>query len=236
LAAAAPLLRDGKGALRNRIEAATPGLWQELEKEICAAEIGESYRYLQSIGKGDKAAFGFKKGLMGSLSGDTLWFLIPVYQSDPQAPGNAVALEAGTIRAADETGGEKESREDPLAGGGGKATYFFRLMGRKEYAESAASGAPDSRIDEWIRCFNRAMLAVNFRREPIYLSEEKLREPAYRHYRYSLARLPELLMLRGLFIGRVIHRTPDQWRADVDDLLRFNVGSDDDALRWKKGE
>jgi hypothetical protein len=236
LSAAAALLRDGKAALRSRLDDLAPGLWRELERELRASEIGESYEYLQSLGRPEKTAFGFKRGLLGSLSGDMIWFLIPIYSADPQTPGNALAMEAGTIRKADDSEAAPASGEDPLIGGSGKATYFFRLVSRSEYGAAAVAGTLDRNIDEWIRRFNRAMLAVNFRREPVYLSAEKLQQPEYQHYRYSLQRLPELRMLREHFIGRVVHRSQAQWQQDVAEILHFNVYSGDDALRWKKGE
>jgi hypothetical protein len=236
LAAAASLLRDGKAALRSRIEDLAPGLWRELETKIIAAEIGESYRHLLSLGQAEKVAFGFKRGLMGSLSGDMIWFLIPIFSVDPAIPGNAVAMEAGVIRNAGDGEEATAVGEEPMIGGGGKATYFFRLLSRGEYGAVANAGKLEQQFEEWISRFNRAMLAVNFRREPVYLSNEKLQQPEYRHYRFSLRQLPELQMLRDHFIGRVIHRNQDQWQTDVAELLRFNVSSSDDAVRWKKGE
>jgi hypothetical protein len=236
LSAAAALLRDGKAALRSRLDDQAPGLWRELESALLTSEIGESYRHLQALGKAEKAAFGFKRGLMGSLSGDTIWFLIPIYSVDPQIPGNALAMEAGTIRKANDSDAVPASGDDPLIGGSGKATYFFRLVSRNEYGKAAVAGTLDRNIDECIRRFNRAMLAVNFRREPLYLSNEKLQQPDYQHYRYSLQRLPELRMLRDHFIGRVVHRGKAQWQQDVAELLHFNVSSKDDGGRWEKGE
>ncbi|MGB8780288.1 MAG: hypothetical protein WCD81_06520 [Candidatus Bathyarchaeia archaeon] len=32
-----------------------------------------------------------------------------------------------------------------------------------------------------------------------------------------------LQVLRSLYIGRVMHASPDQWKRDVIDLLRFNL-------------
>jgi hypothetical protein len=77
------------------------------------------------------------------------------------------------------------------------------------------------------------MLSINFRREPIYLSEKKLKEPQYQKYVYSIHRLPELRDLRGLFIDRVVHSSKEQWKKDVTDLLEFNVRSNDDNEKWK---
>jgi len=79
------------------------------------------------------------------------------------------------------------------------------------------------------------MLDINFRREPIYLPDEKLEEPQYRKYKFAVQRLPGLQTLRHLFIGRVIHASPEQWKQDVMDLLKFNVSTKDDTAKWTKG-
>ncbi len=61
-----------------------------------------------------------------------------------------------------------------------------------------------------------------------------LLRPQYESYRFSIARIPELQTLRRLYIGRVIHNTPEQWKADIMDLLAFNVSTTDDNLPWSK--
>jgi hypothetical protein len=48
--------------------------------------------------------------------------------------------------------------------------------------------------------------------------------------------MPSLRMLRRLFIGRVIHASPKQWKDDVTSLLAFNAKSLDDTEKWKKGD
>ncbi len=78
----------------------------------------------------------------------------------------------------------------------GKASYFFN--------------APDLDAER----FARALRAVNFRREPIYLSPEHLSTPRYESYLHSVDRIPELKELRSLFIARVPHRKPEQWQRD----------------------
>jgi len=78
------------------------------------------------------------------------------------------------------------------------------------------------------------MLTTNFRREPIYLSDEKLIEPQYTRYRFAIQKLSALQTLRRLFIGRVIHSSLEQWKQDVAELLKFNVTTLDDSVRWAK--
>jgi hypothetical protein len=53
-------------------------------------------------------------------------------------------------------------------------------------------------------------------------------------YKTAFQRLASLQLLRELFIGRVIHSNPDQWRKDVLDLLKFNVSTVNDQEKWRK--
>ncbi|MCL5010691.1 MAG: hypothetical protein M1127_00555 [Patescibacteria group bacterium] len=179
------LIKEGKATSKKAIEAVSPDLFKKLEAALMKTEVKEEYGFLKSQGKQDKSDIGFKKGLMGKLTGDYFWFFIPVC-------GNAVAFE---------TAGEKET---------GRATYFFR------------AGAA-SQTDDLIKKINRGLSAINFRREPIYLPEEKLEEPEYAKYKFSMAKIPEIKLMRELFIGRIIHKDDKQWQADVKKLLEFNV-------------
>lgn len=228
---------DGRAVARKTIEEAVPGLWPTFEERILDSPLGEEYRVLTALGEAERTAVGFKRGLAGDLGGDYLWFLVPIYGRDTGQGGNAIALEAGNIRpeTADAPPGAEAAGEDAVFETEGRATYFFRLLSRLEYARMKDRSGMDRRFDDFIRAFNRAMQEIHFRREPIYLPEKRLAEPQYARYRHALKRLPELALLRGLFIGRVIHKSPDQWRTDVEDLLRFNTRSVTDGEKWSKG-
>jgi hypothetical protein len=80
------------------------------------------------------------------------------------------------------------------------------------------------------------MIEINFRREPVYLPEERFDEPQYSKYKLAVEKIPSLRTLRTLFIGRVIHSSSEQWKEDVLNLLRYNVVTQDDHARWNKGE
>jgi len=214
---AALVMREGKAARRVDIESIAGDLWKELEGKLSSLGVNEEYDYLKSLSQEERISIGFKRDLMGELTGEYVWFLIPIYGTDPRKPGNAVAMEAAS--------GES----------GGKATYFFRIVGRKEYP-----GYQDIRdlhdvYDELLKTINKCMLEINFRREPIYLPDESLKDPRYARYRHAVDRMPSLRTLRRLFIGRVSHRTREQWQEDVTDLLKFNVEATDDDLKWMKG-
>ena len=118
--------------------------------------------------------------------------------------------------------------------GGGKATYFFRIVSGKNYPALKNIQDMHREVDNFIKVINRCMLAINFRREPIYLSDEKLADPQYTRYKFAIQKLQALRTLRSLFIGRVIHSSPAQWKQDVAELLKFNVTTLDDSVRWAK--
>jgi hypothetical protein len=78
------------------------------------------------------------------------------------------------------------------------------------------------------------MLDINFRREPIYISDEKLDEAEYTKYKIAIQKIPSLRILRDLYVGRIIHSSPEQWKNDVLELLRFNTVTKNDSDKWKK--
>lgn len=214
---ASRFMKEGRAARRTDLDAISPELWAELEKKLEAGGIKEEYDFLKSLAQKERICIGLKRGLLGDLTGEYIWFLIPIYNINPKEPGNAVAMEA--------ISGEE----------GGKATYFFRIVSRKDYPNFKNIDALHREADNFIAKINRCMLAINFRREPIYLPDERLDEPQYQKYKFAITKIPALRELRQLFVGRVIHRTPEQWKNDVMDLLRFNVSVTDDSMRWEKG-
>lgn len=213
---AARFMKEGKAARRSDIESLSPELWKRLEMQLEVAGLNEEYGFLKSLSQQDKICIGFKRGLLGDLTGDYIWFLIPVYSTNSQDPGNAVAMEAASEE------------------GGGKATYFFRIVSRKEYPAFKNIQDMHKEVDTFIKGINRCMLATNFRREPIYLSDEKLADPRYTRYNFAIQKLPALQTLRRLFIGRIIHSSLEQWKQDVAELLKFNVTTLDGSARWAK--
>ena len=78
-------------------------------------------------------------------------------------------------------------------------------------------------VDEFIERFNRCMIAINFRREPIYLSQETIDQPKYNHYRVAVGAMRELQFLREHFIGRVYHRSLEQWKEDLIKMIPQEV-------------
>ncbi|MEM2144468.1 MAG: hypothetical protein QW279_03845 [Candidatus Jordarchaeaceae archaeon] len=247
----AKLMKEGRLTKRSDVESVSPKLWTALEKKLGTIGIKEEYDFLKSMSQQEKICIGIKRGLIGELTGDYFWFFVPIYSTDPKKPGNAVAMEAASVKTApsketsvedtsnmdtsnEEASGEEASEEGISGEGVGRATYFFRIVSRKDYPKFKDLEDLHKEFDELTKRMSRCMRDINFRREPIYLPDERLDEPKYLKYKFALLRSPSLRILRSLFIGRVIHSSPEQWKKDVADLLKFNVSTQDNSATWKK--
>jgi len=124
------------------------------------------------------------------------YFFVPRSRSHPDRPANLVAWEA-TNR-------------------GGRATYFFRLVPETDAGLLADPAKATAAIEDGIRMINKALLVLNFRREPIYLPSATI-ESNVRYYRYAIAcrRIPALRRLRESFVCRILHTSVEAWEGKV---------------------
>lgn len=210
------LIRDGKSVKKEDLDLLSKSLWPQMEYKLQSTGLSEEYNFLKAMGQMDKISIGLKKGLMGNLTGEYIWFLIPIYSLSHELPGNIVAMES--------VSSENE----------GRATYFFKIMNRAEYNKLQSIDELNKRADKFIMLLNYCMLVINFRREPIYLSRSQLTKPQYIKYLYSIENQPALKLIRKHFIGRVIHSNPEQWKKDTLDIIQFNSSEASDTDMWKK--
>jgi len=206
--AASRLLKEGRAARRQDLEDVSPDLFKALEARLRAQGMGAEYDHLVSRGEKDLLRIGIKRSLVPTQEEDYMWFMIPILGRD----GNAVAMEA--------TSGP----------GGGRATYFFRVTSRSGY-EILDKDEQREAADRGMDTLTNGLRDINFRRQPIYLADDKLQAPQYSKYRYSIALMPSLRDLRYLFIGRVAHTSPEEWTDKVNELLAFNSKAKGDE-RW----
>lgn len=208
---AARLLREGRAAKQGELEQIDPAIAKGLEQQLISFGIEHEYDFLSSLAETKQQCIGFKRELVAVNSSEYIWFLIPIPKS------NIIAMEAS-------------SGPDS-----GRATYFFRIVSRAEFPGLDPDQVREM-ADRLVMEISYCMLAINFRREPIYLPEEKLDEPRYSKYLHSVRIIPGLAKLREHFVGRVFHRNTEQWENDVKELLQFNVSIDDDNPKWAKGD
>ena len=67
---------------------------------------------------------------------------------------------------------------------------------------------PGEPVDTAVAALNRGLVALNFRREPVYLDARTLEsELRYRHYAIAQRKVPDLAPRPQAFVGRAIHMT-----------------------------
>ena len=127
-----------------------------------------------------------------------LWFFVPL--ADGDRPLNAVAQEITSEK--------------------GHATYVFRLMPPEQFetARSAGDAALAGAVTAAIARLNRALLTLNFRREPIYLTDEQIATGRWARYRAAVRKLDYLQWARAAFVGRAIHNST--WEQQLLELAK----------------
>jgi hypothetical protein len=166
---------------------------------------------------------------MGSLTGTYTWLLFPLRDPNSNRLSNTIAMEAfnnlkdqenqkqqTTTEQEDTLEDKQHSENNPSSTTG--ATYLFKIMDQKEYTQANAEELT-RKLEDFTKSINRAMIDINFRREPIYLSEDQLNSTKYVQYRFAIQNIPSLRLLRSLFIARVIHSSPEQWKSNISSLL-----------------
>jgi len=129
------------------------------------------------------------------------WFFFPLAATpSAKCPANLIAWES-TSR-------------------GGRATYFFRLVPPEQARQLQDPARGPALIDAGVRQLNRAIVLLNFRREPIYLPDDALEiQPRYRRYAIACRKIPELGRLRASFLGRAIHTSLPAWQKQFENFL-----------------
>jgi len=124
------------------------------------------------------------------------WFLLPLAGRSGSAPANVVAWEASSKS--------------------GRATYFFRMV---EPSQAATLRDP-AVVDASVRRLNRVLGMMNFRRRPIYLSDDELAmDPKFHRYAIAARRIAEVREVRASFLGRAAHTSLDAWQKQVESIL-----------------
>ena len=220
LQATAALLREGHSASVARLTAIHPKFAARLAANAVDPDLKPYYDDLLARTAKDMLFAGFKlirpdsdegetedasaDSSAGSDSGapdmdsggpETLyWFYFPI--ASKKGIANLVAWEASSK--------------------GGRATYFFRLVDSAHEAELADPARSPATLEAALRRLDRVLGMLNFRRRPIYLSDDELeRDPKFHRYAIAARRIPELREVRAAFVGRAVHSSLEAWQGQV---------------------
>lgn len=229
LQATAALLREGHSALVAQLTAINPKFAAGLAANAVDHDLKPYYDYLLAGTAKDTLFAGFKliraedsgEGESGSGTGDAsadsssgsdgdttdtdaggpqtlYWFYFPI--AGKKGPANLVAWEASSR--------------------GGRATYFFRLVDSAREAELADPARAPATLEAALSRLDRVLGMLNFRRRPIYLSDDELeRDRKFHRYAIAARRIPELREVRAAFVGRAVHSSLEAWQGQVKAIL-----------------
>jgi hypothetical protein len=221
LQATASLLREGRAesvakldTIQPKFSAALTGnavdknlkpYFDELLKRTAAGQLYAGFKLIRAEAEGAQPSEGDVAEAdedasdapdADSAGPDTLyWFFFPIAQKDGSV-ANLVGWEASSAS--------------------GRATYFFRLMNPAKSSELRDTNLRDAAL----RRLNRVLGMLNFRRRPIYLSDDELQtDPRFHRYAIAARRMPEVREVRANFVGRAIHSSLEAWQAQVAAIL-----------------
>jgi hypothetical protein len=194
-------------------------------RPVSPATLGEAWPYVERAVLVDQVFAATYRALVarGSANGSAApsWLaLTPKTPAKPDEsmawflvglPGNLVALE--------------------LVSEGAHATYLYRVVSRAKFSGAVSADALTQAVLDVSEC----LIDTRFLREPIYLTDAALLDPRYTRYRFAIAALPTLRAARWRFVGRLIHTDDASWAAALEDAIKFNSATTDDAAVWPGG-
>jgi hypothetical protein len=205
---AARLMPADQAASFAKLEAGYPSLAGAIRNVIKSSRIAGSFETLQNICDSRQMLVGIKEGKSvkaeseqedESSSNTSEETSQPVEQEEQKPEYTVWIIALGQDHKAAVV-------ELALPGEQAAATYLYRTEGN---------------FDELASIINRALESVSFRREFIMLAEAKLQSEKYAEYRMLLERTPVLKLLRERYLTRVIHASPEKWKADIIAALKL---------------
>jgi hypothetical protein len=198
------MLLRGSAAPKSALDAVAPSFWQHAEEVIkSSARAAESYTYLRERA-GDRLWFGLRRLTNAEQRGEDEEAEDPEASAEPERPF-LFWLMAGLG-----SGASRRLAVEVVAAAGGFATYVYRCP--------VGGGDPEA-FAETARVVSRAMVALNFYREPLYAPEKEIEAGRFAEYKLAVRKLPYLRAARERFVGRAAHTTAKSWTAAMGKLL-----------------
>lgn len=190
------LMPEGRSVPLSKLASIHPKLVDAIEKQAVSERLRPYFDALRDASMKDSIMAGYKfiredeedeedseaAGEDDDKAPLFFWFFFPLVRADGRHSGIA-AWEAAT--------------------GSGRATYFFRTGQPGESAEH---------VQRAMERLTAGLALINFRREPVYMSEDA---PKFRRYAIGVRKLPELRDLRTAYSGRALHTTIEGWSESM---------------------
>ena len=202
-AKAARLLPEGIAVSMEQLRKVSPSLAAVLEKKIRNSKMSETCGQLKKLCNAEQLAAGIK-ALPDEEAEALKAALLEKLNENAEEPVELTAEQEDALRwiiwAAIPSADGKTAVVEFAFPKEDAATYVFRINGT---------------FKTFLPILNRALEATKLQREILSLSDGELKKEPYAGYRMAVDRTPPLQEIRGMFAGRVIHRSPDSWKKAV---------------------
>ena len=218
LAALTSMLAGGRLASKSDLGQTVPWLWERIEEVVhTKGAYPEAFAALKERA-GEFLWFGLRRLSEGDAASDqvaqadsdltkgTEGTLNPDGGNDGGPPRDFLLWFLAGVKAGD----RRFLAVEVDSGRKGYATYLYRCLDAVN--DAAAFSAAASTI-------SRAMVALNFYREPVYASPRDIESGRFAEYKLAVRKLQYLRDARALFVGRVIHSSPENWAAGLQALI-----------------
>lgn len=245
----AELMKEGRGVALRKLKAVHPKTEQALVENVVDDKLAPYFEALKNRAAESCTYAGFKLLREEEVQEAAIEEQIEEAGSEitPQlpTPAGGRAIEATQPEATEREAGELREGKQPVlhwfffplaskcgaalpnnlvaweaTSKSGRATYFFRLVPPEQAGQLREPAKASALIESGIHQLNRALVLLNFRREPIYLPDDSL-ETQLRFRRYAIAcrKIPELQHLRASFVDRALHTSLEAWQKQVEALV-----------------
>ncbi|MCL2281129.1 MAG: hypothetical protein FWC25_00505 [Dehalococcoidia bacterium] len=204
----ATLMPQGVAATFGHLTAIAPSFAMALESKLADTRAAESYKIFKKWCDPAQIYVGFRKN--ESIAGDAM------------DGNNILPAPVGGANGVN-TDGDGDTADATNAT---LPTYLLWLVSPSsdgqfaivEFAESDTATfvyRTDGNFNAFVKQINKALEAINFKREAIYLSDEELRKPENADYYMGAKRTAALQFVRSRFAGRVIHSSVESWKRKL---------------------
>ncbi|MDR0875397.1 MAG: hypothetical protein LBN12_04225 [Clostridiales Family XIII bacterium] len=221
---------EGAAAPIGQLAGIAPSFAAALEAKIAETRAAESYAVFRDLGDPAQIYVGFRKN--------------DATEGTDGAGGGLLSALGGALGGEGVGGGLGEALGGLLGGGGSAADgeeaelpppdpYLLWLIAPSpdglyaavEFAEANSATfvyRTGGDFHAFARQLNRALEAIDFKREVIRLTDEELRKPENTDYYMAAKRTAALQFVRAHFAGRVIHSNPNAWKQSLQEYFRGN--------------
>ena len=201
----AKIMPQGAAAPFGQLAGIAPSFAAALEEKLSSTRAIEYYTVFKDLCDPAQIYIGFRKNETADSGGNPLRELGGMVGGNAPANGN--------------TGGEEAEKAAPEpyllwlivpSPDGQYAAVEFAEVDSATFIYKTCGG-----FDDFARQLNRALEAINFKREVIRMTDEELRRPENADYYMAAKRTASLQFVRSNFTGRLIHTSPESWKCKL---------------------